>query len=104
MAGNHSKALQWIQAEKDENLLPSGRYGVGLSGKTDVELLDAYSRAVTAVVDAVGPAVVSISVEGEAPAGNDSEPFARMIARSFGGSPARTARDCRTRRWAIPRR
>ncbi len=31
---------------------------------SDLELLDAYSRAVTAVVDAVGPAVVSITVQG----------------------------------------
>jgi S1-C subfamily serine protease len=31
----------------------------------EIDLLDAYSRAVTAVVDAVGPAVVSISVRGE---------------------------------------
>ena len=31
---------------------------------TDLELLDAYSRAVIAVVDAVGPAVVSIAVDG----------------------------------------
>ncbi|MGE5842314.1 MAG: S1C family serine protease [Deltaproteobacteria bacterium] len=31
----------------------------------EVDLLDAYSRAVTAVVDAVGPAVVSISGRGE---------------------------------------
>jgi S1-C subfamily serine protease len=34
---------------------------VGAAEKTDVELLDAYSRAVITVVDAVGPAVVSIS-------------------------------------------
>lgn len=74
MAGMHSEALRWIQAEKDEKLLPSGRYEPGLSGKTDVELLDAYSRAVTSVVDAVGPAVVSISVGGESQAGNDAEP------------------------------
>ncbi len=74
MAAIHSEALRWIQAEKDEKLLPSGRYEPGLSGKTDVELLDAYSRAVTAVVDAVGPAVVSISVGGESPAGSESEP------------------------------
>jgi S1-C subfamily serine protease len=32
---------------------------------SDVELLDAYSRAVTAVVEAVGPAVVSISIGQE---------------------------------------
>ena len=36
---------------------------------TDGELLDAYSSAVTRVVDAVGPAVVSISVRGPRPGG-----------------------------------
>jgi len=36
---------------------------------TDGELLDAYSSAVTSVVDAVGPAVVSISVRGPQSAG-----------------------------------
>ncbi len=36
--------------------------GVPQSGGSDAELLDAYSRAVVAVVDAVGPAIVSISV------------------------------------------
>jgi len=30
--------------------------------KSDTELLDAYSRAVIAVVDAVGPAVVGITI------------------------------------------
>jgi S1-C subfamily serine protease len=34
---------------------------------TDLELLDAYSRAVVSVVDAVGPAVVSISVGSNRP-------------------------------------
>jgi S1-C subfamily serine protease len=34
---------------------------VGAAEKSDVELLDAYSRAVITVVEAVGPAVVSIS-------------------------------------------
>jgi S1-C subfamily serine protease len=34
---------------------------VGTAGQSNVELLDAYSRAVISVVDAVGPAVVSIS-------------------------------------------
>ena len=33
--------------------------------EAEADLLDAYSRAVTAVVDAVGPAVVSISGRGE---------------------------------------
>ena len=32
------------------------------SQESDARLLDAYSRAVIAVVDSVGPAVVSISV------------------------------------------
>ncbi len=36
--------------------------GVRQSGDSDAELLDAYSRAVVAVVDAVGPAIVSISI------------------------------------------
>jgi S1-C subfamily serine protease len=34
---------------------------IGPAGEKDLEMLDAYSRAVIAVVDAVGPAVVSIS-------------------------------------------
>jgi S1-C subfamily serine protease len=34
---------------------------VGAAGQANVELLDAYSRAVMSVVDAVGPAVVSIA-------------------------------------------
>jgi hypothetical protein len=49
--------------------------GVGLTGKTDIELLDAYSRAVTTVVEAVGPAVVSIPVGRETPEGNGVEPI-----------------------------
>lgn len=38
---------------------------------SDVELLDAYSRAVVTVVDAVGPTVVSIQVGGAEGAGSD---------------------------------
>lgn len=38
-----------------------GHCGVGVSGQPDVDLLDAYSKAVITVVEAVGPAVVSIS-------------------------------------------
>ncbi len=41
---------------------PENRCEMKETDKTDVELLDAYSRAVIAVVDAVGPAVVSISI------------------------------------------
>jgi S1-C subfamily serine protease len=41
--------------------------------RSDIELLDAYSRAVIAVVDAVGPAVVGIST-GKQLLGKDPEP------------------------------
>ncbi len=40
---------------------------------SDAELLDAYSRAVTAVVDSVGPAVVSIHI-GEGRSSSEFEP------------------------------
>jgi|GEM_PF-5551665 len=40
---------------------PADPCGVSTAEKSNVELLDAYSRAVTTAVDAVGPAVVSIS-------------------------------------------
>jgi S1-C subfamily serine protease len=42
---------------------------VVLPNTTDTELLDAYSRAVTSVVDNVGPAVVSITVGAAPPRG-----------------------------------
>lgn len=44
-----------------------GHCEVGATGKTDVDLLDAYSKAVITVVEAVGPAVVSISAAKSAP-------------------------------------
>jgi S1-C subfamily serine protease len=40
---------------------------VGAMDTSDADLLDAYSRAVTTVVDAIGPAVVSIAVGKQAP-------------------------------------
>jgi S1-C subfamily serine protease len=40
---------------------PPGPCEVGTAGQSNVDLLDAYSRAVMSVVDAVGPAVVSIA-------------------------------------------
>ncbi len=49
--------------------------GVDPLRAADVELLDAYSRAVTTVVDAVGPAVVSISVGREGSSGEGVEPI-----------------------------
>ncbi len=46
-----------------------GQCQVNASHASDVELLDAYSRAVITVVETVGPAVVSITV-GKAATGN----------------------------------
>jgi S1-C subfamily serine protease len=46
---------------------------VGASGESDAELLDAYSRAVTSVVDAIGPSVVNISVGIAAQPGMEQE-------------------------------
>jgi S1-C subfamily serine protease len=51
--------LQLLKATGEAH---SGRCEVREAGHGDVELLDAYSRAVTTVVDAVGPAVVSLTV------------------------------------------
>lgn len=53
---------------------PPGRCEVGPVGAADIELLDAYSRAVTTVVEAIGPAVVGIFVEREVPSGTAVEP------------------------------
>jgi S1-C subfamily serine protease len=48
-------------ARNDDSSVPeSSRCEVGETGKSDSELLDAYSRAVITVVEAVGPAVVGI--------------------------------------------
>jgi S1-C subfamily serine protease len=58
----------------EEESPTSGRCEVGAAARPDVELLDAYSRAVTTVVEAVGPAVVGISVGREPAEGNGVEP------------------------------
>lgn len=54
------KALQMIKKWAREKNSP-GPCEVGSAGRSNVALLDAYSRAVMSVVDAVGPAVVSIA-------------------------------------------
>ena len=54
-------ALKLIEGEGHEENI-QGRCEIGTTETSDVELLDAYSRAVIKVVDTVGPAVVSISV------------------------------------------
>jgi len=59
VAADHGSA-----PEKDQAASPA---------PSDAELLDAYSRAVTAVVDSVGPAVVSIHV-GEGRRSSEFEP------------------------------
>jgi S1-C subfamily serine protease len=54
-------ALRLIEGEGHEENI-QGRCEIGTTETSDVELLDAYSRAVIKVVDTVGPAVVSISI------------------------------------------
>ena len=55
--------------EADRGRLCRPRHEFG----TSLDLLDAYSKAVIAVVDAVGPAVVSISI-GQETSGSEFEP------------------------------
>ncbi len=64
------KLIKGEGTQKDEN----GRCEVRENEKTEVELLDAYSRAVITVVDAVGPAVVSV-LAGTIPGANETEQF-----------------------------
>jgi S1-C subfamily serine protease len=54
------RALNLIKGD-GESEAPIQRCEVSAEGRQDVELLDAYSRAVITVVDSVGPAVVGIS-------------------------------------------
>ncbi len=59
---NLQRVLNVIRGEGEEKDRPN-RCEVKPEGSRDIELLDAYSRAVTTVVDAVGPAVVGISAQ-----------------------------------------
>jgi len=69
------------QAERVLNLISDqgpprsveGQCEVSPTDSSDVELLDAYSRAVIKVVEAVGPAVVSILVGKEWPSGPEAQ-------------------------------
>jgi S1-C subfamily serine protease len=54
--------LKLIKGEGESKNI-EGRCEVRENEKTDVDLLDAYSRAVITVVEAVGPAVVSVSAD-----------------------------------------
>jgi S1-C subfamily serine protease len=59
------KALQCISS-KGNGTPANGSCRIKSEDASDVELLDAYSRAVITVVDTVGPAVVGISVKKSA--------------------------------------
>jgi len=61
---NLRRVLNLIKGEEEAGESLS-RCEVGVEGKQDVELLDAYSRAVITVVDSVGPAVVGINAQPE---------------------------------------
>src|SRR5271169_6764896 len=59
------KALQHL-AGKDDGTSAKGSCRIKAEDASEVELLDAYSRAVITVVDTVGPAVVGIAVRKSA--------------------------------------
>lgn len=62
---NLQSVLNFIKGEQEDKAQPN-RCEVGVEGRQDIELLDAYSRAVITVVDAVGPTVVGISAQQQA--------------------------------------
>ena len=67
------RAMKFVRGEGDDKSL-EGLCEVKEDEKPDVELLDTYSRAVITVVDAVGPAVVSVSV-GTQSRGTEADPI-----------------------------
>jgi len=76
MTDEKRAALHLIQGEAEKEGGPQKEsHGIGPLRAADVEFLDAYSRAVTTVVDTVGPAVVSISVGREGSSGEGVEPI-----------------------------
>jgi S1-C subfamily serine protease len=68
-------SLSWLSGESAaENPRSDHESGpAGTAPSSDAELLDAYSRAVTAVVERIGPSVVSIHI-GEARRASEFEP------------------------------
>jgi S1-C subfamily serine protease len=60
------RAIRWISAEGKGPVSGEGRCQLTEAESAEVELLDAYSRAVIKVVETVGPAVVKVVVEGAA--------------------------------------
>lgn len=75
LTGPAARALTLISGG-ELNESSHDRCEVNPKDPTDIELLDAYSRAVIAVVDGVGPAVVSILVGKESIQGGPDEPAA----------------------------
>jgi S1-C subfamily serine protease len=75
MGEKKKKSLSWLSVQgSSAGQADSGRSKETRPGEeSDAEFLDAYSRAVTGVVNAVGPAIVSISL-GEATAESEFEP------------------------------
>jgi len=67
MRKTDSKPLAWISGENSaqQGSISSAPCEVSQKDVSGVELLDAYSRAVIAVVDTVGPSIVSISMGQE---------------------------------------
>lgn len=65
MAHEISRTLKFINAGRAADASKDLRCEVPSVDASDVDLLDAYSKAVITVVDAVGPAVVSISGRSE---------------------------------------
>lgn len=66
MTGDVLGTLEFINSVAHSSESSAQRIGDGAT-TSDSELLDAYSRAVVRVVEQVGPAVVSISIEKEIP-------------------------------------
>jgi hypothetical protein len=48
MTERHPESLRWIKGQGEEGSSAPGRCEVSPAGKSDIELLDAYSRAETA--------------------------------------------------------
>ena len=61
MHDNDNENLKFLRDDSDERPQPASGF---LEPTGDVQLLDAYSRAVTGAVDLVGPSVVHIQIEG----------------------------------------
>ena len=66
--------FKWITGDREALEPRDDASASRQAGDRDVELLDAYSRAVVAVVESVGPAVVSIAV-GNQPSDHAAEPI-----------------------------